>query len=74
VALTDPLIALAHADRGIVIRRFQPSIPLRYGLAVPVGLQRTEVSRFFEHVLRQVLAEKIERLEKLVGGPMVAPR
>ncbi|MFC3337800.1 LysR family transcriptional regulator [Paracandidimonas soli] len=64
VAVADPLAALAHRHRGLVIRRFLPRIPLNYGLAFPVTQDRSETSLFFEGVIRQVLKEKLAALNE----------
>lgn len=68
VAVADPLAALAHRHRGLVIRRFQPGIALNYGLAFPINQERSETSRFFEGVIRRVLEEKVAILQDVLNG------
>lgn len=68
VAVADPLAALAHQHRGLVIRRFAPSVALNYGLAFPVNQERSETSRYFEGVIREVLAEKVASLQHVLDA------
>ncbi|MDB5891212.1 MAG: hypothetical protein JWP47_2043 [Polaromonas sp.] len=63
VAIVDPLVALAHRHLGLVLRRFEPAVTLRYGVAYPENAALSEAGRFFEEQLRDVLRAKVQMLD-----------
>jgi len=58
VALADPFVARSSGATGLVLRRFEPKVSLRYGLFQAAGQQRADLAqRFCTLLSRHVKAQ-----------------
>ena len=47
IGLADPFVARSSGAAGLVMRRFEPSVPLRYGLFTPAFQPRSDITQQF---------------------------
>ena len=62
-ALSDPLAALTQLHRGARLRRFEPAVPLQYGLIYPKSRPPSAAARLLIRHLRRVVGENWHRLK-----------
>lgn len=75
IALADPLVARSSGVTGIVMRRFEPKVSLRYGLFYAATLQRADLAqRFGALVSRHARAEAAALADGLAGEAIRSKR
>ena len=67
-ALSDPLAALTQLHRGARLRRFEPAVPLQYGLIYPKSRPPSAAARLLIRHLRRVVGEKLAQAEALLNA------
>jgi DNA-binding transcriptional LysR family regulator len=64
VTIADPFVARSASRDNLVIRRFRPSVPLRYGLVFPIKQPRSETVQRLASLIKTNAVEQARRIER----------
>ncbi|WP_367615839.1 LysR family transcriptional regulator [Plastoroseomonas hellenica] len=69
IGLADPFVARSSGAAGMVMRRFEPTIPLPYGLFYPAWQKQSEIAVQLAGLIRDTAQHRAAAIMRSLRGP-----
>ena len=69
VSIVNPFVAVDFIERGLVVRRFEPEIPIEKMLLFPANKPRSRLTDAFVQILKQCRDEELAQQAEMLGPP-----
>lgn len=67
VSILSPLSLFEPNSLELVVKKFTPSIPIKYGMVLPLDRPQSQIAGKFIEVLNQYRDEELIRIDKMLG-------
>jgi DNA-binding transcriptional LysR family regulator len=74
VSIVNPFVAVDFIERGLIVRRFEPEIPIEKMLLFPANKPRSRLTDAFVQILKQCRDEELAQQAEMLGPSKLAKK